>query len=150
MPGPPGLHYGGATGLLSINGLPMQNPAWCVLNCLPMVAKTTVRGGDVVIPGTAGRLPVEREVDAASHSLPMAISGWRNYVNGVYANPWNGLQQNIATLNTLVGHNYFCPMIIGGMTLYANLIVEGIIIGSNVGPVARAVLNVTLPDGAFG
>lgn len=142
-------------GSLTINGVSMSTPAWKILDLAPLWFPPDVRGGNVVIPGVAGRHAYPRRVDETTYRLPMLVYHGYDRTGSTYADPSNGLQTNVAYLYT----NVVAPTI--GTTVAAVLTLpSGSTQGANVqvqlemsdhygNSATKAVLHVTVPAGRF-
>lgn len=113
-----GLVGYGCTGALIINTVPMNCPSWDITNLTPLWAEFTVRGDDRRIPGVAGVIPYKRRMDVTEHALEMVIIGGADRTGASNANPWVGLENNIAYLRT----NVVDPTMTGNGTRAATLV----------------------------
>ncbi len=90
------------TGRLSIEGtsgwLLMHGPAWNVLDCLDLWVEANKRGQDRLLPTTAGVVAYKRRTTATDHLLSLAVCGDCDRNGVTNADPWVGLQANLAYL----------------------------------------------------
>lgn len=145
-------------GTLTINGVLMHCPAWNVIRLVPLWLTPSVRGGpNRPIPGIAGRVAYRRRIDETVHSLPMMVSGLRDRTGAINANPWAGLEANIAYLranvvdptNATDGTRAATLVMPSGATRTANIQVIGMTEGNVVMYVQKFTLDVIIPAGAF-
>lgn len=150
------INVGTATGELTINGVNMHTPAWCMLNLLPLWLPNRMRGTNVTIPEAAGTLPQRYRIDESSYSLAMAIGGHQDKDGGWYADPWVGLQANLEWLHVyLLDPPLDSPTVPAelvmpdGNTMSADVQVRGILPGVNIRQQLRATLELLVPHGRF-
>lgn len=145
-------------GVLTINGVSMHCPAWNVVRLTSLWLTPTVRGGpNRAIPGITGRRAYRRRIDETAHSLPMLVSGVRDRTGAIQANPWVGLQVNIAYLranvvdptNATDGTRAATLLMPDGTTRTANVEVIGMTAGEAVMYVQKFTLDLVIPAGAF-
>lgn len=71
-------------GSLTINGVSMHTPAWCVTDLSELWGSFEYRGSNRVIPGRRGRKPYVRRPDETRYSFPMVIGGYADQNGDVY------------------------------------------------------------------
>lgn len=157
-----GLSGYGCTGTLTINAISLNCPAWDITDLTSLWAEVAQRGEDRRIPGVAGVIAYRRRNDVTEHSLAMVISGDVDSTGAPYANPWVGLETNIAALRTNVvdptnltdGTRPAILTMPSGATRTANVHVLGLRLSEAQGvdgvhAYAFAALTVSIPLGAF-
>lgn len=77
---------------------PMRCPGWWLLDMSPLWGFPAQRGENLVIPGAQGRRPNPRRLDQAIYVMPIHIIGEVNVSGGTYANPLQGLYENLRWL----------------------------------------------------
>lgn len=145
-------------GSLTIAGVSMHTPAWDVVDLVPLWVTPTVRGGpNRAIPGISGRRSFQRRFDETAHSLRMIVHGEVNRLGVPQANPWAGLQANIAYLRANVvdptgatdGTRAATLAMPDGSTRTANIVVLGMTPGEFVKYVRKFTLDILIPAGGF-
>lgn len=143
----------------SFPAIPMNTPAWEVLDYSSLYEQAPTVGGNRVIPGAPGRLPILREYDEASISLPLVVFGGADYEDAPYADTRIGVRANLeflrdnvlALAGTSDGTRPVTFTKYDGSTITGDVIVESPLqIGTDLGPAAvRAVLRLVIPAGAL-
>lgn len=106
----PALANYASEGILTINSVVLNTPAWHVggdeegegslLQLWGMMAAR--RGEDRIVPGFAGRIAYKKRVDATPFTLRATIIGDVNSSGVAYSDDRVGLQTNLATWITLI------------------------------------------------
>lgn len=153
------LEVAKADGILTIDNVAMQCPAWAVLNVNLLWGPADQRGEDLLIPGRPGRLPNPRRIDATKVQLRMVIDGRVDRTGA----PWpqgerEGLRRNLLFLRT----NVTDPTNVGdgtrtarlatpdrALTLTGAVTVENLRLGDRVGPLWKALLELSIPAGVL-
>lgn len=145
-------------GSLTIAGVSMHGPAWDVVDLVPLWLTPTVRGGpNRAIPGIAGRRSFQRRIDETAVSLPMLVQGEVDRLGVAQANPWAGLQANVAYLRANVvdptgltdGTRAASLLMPNGTTRTASVVVLGMTPGAFVKYVRKFTLDILIPAGGF-
>lgn len=102
-------------GTLTLNGVNMTGPAWQVCDLYLLWQDADQRGTDRIIPGTPGVLSYPRRANETTYTLPLVVTGYCNQSGTPYSNPYEGLQTNVAYLQT----NVTQPVITGAGTVAA-------------------------------
>lgn len=89
-------------GSITIDGVAMNCPAWTLPDLSALWGTEDVRGADRLIPGTAGVKPYQRRATVTHYSLPFLVTGQVTVSGGVNADPYQGLQTNMAYLQSNV------------------------------------------------
>lgn len=149
-------------GNLTVGSLDLRTPAWWLFDLLPLWNYGPVRGADVIVPLANFGQSRRRRGDIASYSLRMIIVGAVDEDGVANADPWDGLQANIATLRA--GLDPYQGTYTGGRTatlLMPNGATRTALVHTNLevgetpdaaGPdqvVVPAVLDLVLPEGPF-
>ena len=91
-----GITNYGCTGLLTVNGLLLNCPAWDLVDLTDLWMGADLRGDDVVIPhkddGVQAR---RRRITATQYSLPGVMDGSVTTTGVENSDPWEGLQAHI-------------------------------------------------------
>jgi hypothetical protein len=155
----PKLTYNTAAGDLTISSVPMNGPAWKVLNLYVLQQPADQRGDDRLIPGSAGVLPLRRRDTVTRHSLQMLISGTHDRTGAAVADKFEGLQANVDYLiaNVVVptgatdGTRSAVLTMPDGTTRTEPIHVIGMQFGdlSLDGSWMKAVLEISIPSGRF-
>lgn len=142
-------------GTLTIDGVAMQRLAFAVLDLWPLLDGPDQRGDDTRIPGRPGVLSNPRRADATTRSLRMVIDGTYD-LNGVLAADARTqvletvlfLRQNVSDPTyTDDGTRTATIVLRNGTTLQGPVTVGPLRIGDQSGPIARATLQITMPEG---
>lgn len=145
-------------GTLTINSIPLNTPAWGVLDLSELWgSQPPLRGNNVVIPGAVGTRAYPRRFDQSVWSLHMIISGFVDDMGVEYADEEVGLETNLAYLQTNVIDPPTPPtatrsaslLTPSGNTLTADVQVTGFDRGAKNLGLMRAVLELTIPGGRF-
>lgn len=94
----------GCLGVLTIDGVALNGPAWDIPNLSSLWSAATVRGSSIVMPTAAGRRSNPNRLDEHTEDLLIVVNGLANR-NGVAepsGDPWQGLQSNLDDLWSLV------------------------------------------------
>jgi len=155
----PKLTYNTAAGDLTISSVPMNGPAWKVLNLHVLQQPADQRGDDRLIPGSAGVLPLRRRDTVTRHSLQILITGTHDRTGAAVADRFEGLQANIDYLRTNVvaptgtgdGTRSAVLTMPDGTTRTEPIHVTGMQFGdvSLDGSWMKAVLEISIPSGRF-
>lgn len=148
----------GCNGTLTIGGVLMNTPAWDVPLLTKLWFAFEQRGESLLIPHAAGRRSTPRRMDETVHDLTFLMNGNVNRLGVPFANPWQGLQTNLAYLQT----NVFQPVTVWPGTRAATMtmptgaprtaaVVAELIEASPVNDpeYAEFVLRLTIPAGMF-
>ena len=137
----------------SIIAIPLNTPAWEVLDYGPMYEIGNIVGEDRVVPGTTGRIAVAREIDEMKVQLQMNVYGARDHENTLHSTKPIGLRTNLAFLRD----NLIKRKIARGVTFYpqyggtqsGTVYVDDWRVGPSLqnGGMCRAVLSITIPAG---
>lgn len=163
----PGLKTSTAGGLLTINSVSLNTPAWIITNLVDLQLGAELRGQDRIIPHAAGVVPYPRRFTVTERHLPMLISGDVDRFGTQQSNVHQGLQANLTYLrtnvldppNTTTSLRAAVLTLPTGATRAANVHVLGLDIGDQYfgqhvmrggqGYVLRAVLRLSIPAGVF-
>lgn len=142
-----------------LDGLPLQTAAWTHHNLWELWSGPAVRGGDVVIPGTAGARAERRVVDAWKTTLELSILG--DYTPdgavvapaGVRAQLW----ANVAALRAVTdppatgnGAKMLRLHAPGAVVVSSWVQVERFQLGGEIGPMgAKATIDLVILNGAL-
>lgn len=152
-----GIDVAAATrdGTLVIDGVQMARKAFAVLDLWPLLDGPEQRGEDTRIPGRPGVLSNPRRADTTTRSLRMVIDGrWR--VDGTASDDprtqvWTTvryLRTNVADPTYLTdGTRTVTITLRDGTVLSGACTVGPLRLGEQAGPVVRATLQITMPDG---
>lgn len=142
-------------GALSIDGVVMARPAFAVLDVWPLLQGPEQRGDDTRIPGRPGVLSNPRRADAATITLRLIIDGTYR-VDGTLASDPRAqvlttslyLRQYV-TDPTYVGDGTRTATVVtaSGLTFSGPVTVGPLRIGEQGGPLARATIQITMPEG---
>ncbi len=142
-------------GTLTISGVEMVNtPCWYT-DVRPLWDSATVRGTDRILPGVTGVISYQRRWTVTKLNLPMVISGFVDRAGSIYNNPFVGLQINQAFLiNNVVeptgtnpGTRTATLTMPDSSTRTGPIHVETLRFGNQAGPLALAVLVISVPGG---
>lgn len=143
-------------GELEIDGISLHTPAWCITDCIQLWLPNATRGQNVIIPGANGKRAYPMRRDEANYSLPMAITGYVDEFGDRYADPWDGLQYNIAFLYAnLVDVTIYANTLPATLTMpdlsvrTAEVQIRGLNLGDQPAPLRRATLELVVPSGRF-
>lgn len=143
-------------GVLTIDGLLMHRPAFAVVDVTPLWEGPEQRGDDLTIPGRPGALANPRRADKSKRQLRMLIDGRYDVAGTEVGDPIANLYVVRTYLRTHVsdptnlgdGTRALVLTVPSGPTLHGSAHLS-ITFGSQAGPVMRALLEVSLPDGAL-
>ncbi len=94
----------GCTGRLTLNGVPMHNPAFVTPLLSRLWFDREYRGENVVSPGLDGRRSNPRRYDEVQIAIPIYINGLVNVAGDVYADAFDGVQDNIEFITNRITH----------------------------------------------
>ena len=142
-------------GVLTIDGVAMQRPAWAVLDVTPLWLGPDQRGDDLVIPGRPGALPNPRRAATTARTLRMIIDGQYDPAGVWQSDPRAQLRRNIAYLREHVsdptyigdGRRTITLVTPDGVTYTGQVHVGPLQLGDQVRGLARAALPITITDG---
>lgn len=136
----------------------MHTPAWCCVDLTPLWAGADTRGGNVMLPGSAGTFAYPRRKDETDYQLPLAISGVTDQTGLLAADARTQLYTNITYLRT----NVINPPDASTATRSATLTLpDGITVltaevqvvkfqqGEHLGPIVKAMMTIRIPAGQF-
>lgn len=108
----PAIDYDTCHGTLTIDGVEMvENPAWSMLDLSALLWSPEQRGTDLPLPrGTI--LPRPRRLDTTVLPFPFVVVGSVDLDGDAYADPYVGLQTNLAYLMS----NVLEPTLVGDGT----------------------------------
>lgn len=147
----------GCNGVLSIDGVLLNCPAWDIVDLSDLWLGGDIRGDDRLLPGVGGVIAYPRRFTVTRHSLPMAIDGSVDQLGQENADPWVGLQDHIEYLRA----NVVDPTGVGdgtrpavlqmpdGTGRYADVHVLRLIKGDIVEGRLLATLEISIPAGVF-
>lgn len=143
---------------LEIASIPLATPAWVVLDLLPLLDGTDVRGSDRLLPGVNGVKPYRRRNTVSVRTLELVIFGDEDQEGEPYSNHMDGLELNILYLRD----NLLAPEESGDGTVSAVLhLTGGSVLTADVHVLpplkvrqvaygmARGVLDISIPAGEF-
>lgn len=108
----------GCTGILTVDGLALNTPAWDVPSLVRLWMEASERGDNKALAGVAaGQRGNPRRLDVAEFDLAFAITGDATSAGVANLDPWLGLQTNLDALYTAV----FAPVTTGRGTRAATL-----------------------------
>lgn len=99
----------GCTGTLTIDGYPLNTPAWDIPNLVRLWAEASVRGENKLLPGAPGRRSYPTRLDQTEHDLAFFIYGNTDLDGSLNTEPWVGLQTHLDDLWS----NVFAPVTVG-------------------------------------
>lgn len=145
------------SGALEINGVSMHTYAWTVVDVTQLWMGAEIRGQDRLLPTTPGVIPYRRRMTVTRFSLPMVIVGHVDQYNTPYADPWEGLEDNIDFLRawvvdpTNVGDGTVPAELTmpSGSTRTADVHVLALTLGEVSRARLRATLEISIPEGVF-
>ncbi len=143
-------------GTLEIDSIPMTCPAWTVTNVYVLWQPAPARGENLGIGGMPGRYTMPRRRDEVQRTLEMVVTGTCDQSGVKTADPYIGLEVNLAYLND----NVFSTgdyMVAGTAALTmpsgdvrtGPIQVEEVTYGIELGVVSLVTVNVTLPEGVL-
>lgn len=155
------VHYG-KTGILTINGLVLNCPAWDIPDLTPLRANLAQTGRNALIAGVAGSRAKRRRYAEVEYQLPGFIIGHADKTGAVVSDALAGLLANQAELVTSLvdpvadagADHVDASWVYGAMTLGAEVqceLVFGSVTGTPSWSKSRApfVLRLTVPAGRF-
>lgn len=112
----------GCDGILTINSIPLNGPAWDIPVLGPLLFEHAIRGDNQLLPGAAGRRSYPRRVDQADHILHLTVNGYVDSAGTAYTATQTaqgiGMHLNLETLWTGV----FSPITTGPGTRAATYV----------------------------
>ena len=143
-------------GTLSLGGVSMNRDAWSVLNIGSLWEPAPKRGENLLIPFRPGRMQLARMRDQRTDTLDLLVVGTVDVTGVPTADPYEGLEANIDWLNDNV-FDYAETMFSFSATLTkpsgiqwgAQLQIESVKFGWEVGVACTATIDYTLPEGRF-
>lgn len=63
-------------GALTVGGVLMHTPAWCLPDLSPLWSSFTLRGNNRLLPHRRGRKPYPRRIDETHLSFPLIVTGY--------------------------------------------------------------------------
>ena len=142
---------------LDIDGVPIQTPAWQLLNFEKLLGGPAVRGSNRIIPGSPGVRPKRRRATEKTLSLEVFIDGAFDWEGDPHSDPETGLIANIQYLREHVTDpisgdsvRLATAYIKDEFVMTADIQVVSFDIGEHVGTSAvNATIDIALLDGAF-
>lgn len=89
-------------GTATIDGTSLNCPAWNFKDYVDLWLPGDVRGSDVIMPGSPGVRAMRRRETVTRRALDGAICGEVDMAGIPYADPWEGLEENINDLRSLI------------------------------------------------
>lgn len=117
----------GIDGILTINTVPMNCPAWDVPLLAKMWVEHAVRGENQLLPGAPGRRSYPRRVDQKDHTLHLTVLGWVNVSGTPYS--LTDVKSGMAMYTNLqyLWNNVFAPVTTGrGIRAATLLLPDGV------------------------
>lgn len=164
MPGGYCVGQYGIDGILTINSVPLNCPAWDIPLLMPLLYEHSIRGDNLVLPGAPGRRSYPRRLDQADHTLHLTINGWVDHTGTAYTalqtNQGIGMAANLDYL----WDNVFAPVTTGRGTYPATWVladaVTTVVADVQVSPLRRVgddfnvfeqdfTFTLTIPSGMF-
>ena len=100
-----GLSNYDCEGVLSLNSVSMNRPAWAVVGddrgaggLFQLLTTVDIRGNDRTIPGSAGVIPFRRRTTVSRYSFRLIVTGEVDSTGAVNADPVLGLVNNLEYL----------------------------------------------------
>jgi len=142
---------------ITIDGVPLNTPAWIVTDTSDLLNGAPNRGGDIIVPGKRGTVARRRNLDATEVVLPLVIFGDRATDGTPYSDVRQGLLENIDALKKALRPNYArqdgtreLVAVIGGSTRYARVHTSVDMQLTAAGPgAARGTITITIPGGVL-
>lgn len=161
MPGVPTraeyLSFDAIVGPPAFPAIPMNSPAWDVLDYAALYDGPPLVGEDRAIPGaTVPRIAIGREIDESVVALRLVIYGDRSYDDVPYADPRVGVRANVEFLRsnlllppgTADGSRPVTFHRLDGTTDVGSVVVAGPLDAVPAGPTSvRGVLRLAIPAG---
>ena len=144
-------------GSLSISGIALGGPAWCVTDLSPLYETAEVRGTDRLLPSAAGVVAYPRRATVTRVDLNMVIAGgfdrfgvaYTDTKRGLYLN-WKFLVDNlVASPGGATGTRSAVLTTPALTTLSGSVHVQRLRPGITPGPYMLAVLELSIPAGAL-
>lgn len=152
----------GCTGILTINSIALNCPAWDIADLTPLWIEASQRGQDRLLPGVAGVIPYRRRLTVTEHVLEIVIVGDSTSTGTPVADAWDGLQANVEALragvvdptNTGDGTRSATLLMPNGATRTASIHVLGMRVArvegaDGVFSVLNGALTISIPTGRF-
>jgi hypothetical protein len=149
------LNPASCNGLLTVNGVSMHTPAWCMVDLGDLWFPAKTRGSNVLIPGAVGRRAYPVRADETTYSLPMLISGVVDQLGGPYPDAMVGLERNLVELAAVFVPDPNVATVSASLTMPSGAVrtaevqIVGVKLGKQVGPVVRAIVEMVVPAGSF-
>ena len=142
-------------GTLWISGVLMMRPAFAVLDVWPLIQGPDQRGEDTVVPGRPGVLSNPRRATSTTVQLRMVIDGEREVDGSVAEDPRAQVWETVKYLRAFVADPTYLTdgtrtarlVLRNGDELEGPVTVGPLRLGEQGGPIARAALTVTMPQG---
>lgn len=142
---------------ITIDGIPLNTPAWIVTDASDLLNGAPSRGADILIPGRRGTLARRRSMDATEVLLPVVVFGDKSPNGTPYADVRQGLLENLDALKKALRPNYGrtdgtreLVAVIGGQTRTARVHTSVDFQLTAAGPgAARGVITITIPSGVL-
>lgn len=144
---------------LDIDGTPLATPAWEVIagGLLPLLQGPDVRGSDRLLPGVPGVIAYKRRATVTKRVIPLVIFADTDVEGEPYADSMEGLVANIDYLRANVsdptgvgdGTRTATLHLKDGSTRSGPVHVEALELGGDDDQGVRAVLQLSLPEGAL-
>lgn len=142
-------------GALTVNGLVLHCPAFCVVDVTDLWLGPGLRGEDLLIPGRQGRVPKPKRRDVTERSLPMVIDGSVAIDGTPYTNDRAGLRATLFYLRANLGEgmpvtaSLSPPPGTAGPGQSGTVHVMSITPGQKTGSLWNATLDLSIPNGAL-
>lgn len=146
------------TGHLTINGINMHTPAWCIVDLIELWMPPKTRGVNIVIPHVSGTRARPYRITETDYSLPMMISGAVDQFGapdaaGVMARLWKNmkyLHDNVTDPPTAPTATVPASLLMpDATTLTADVQVIGMTLGYHIAELTKATLDIRIPAGRF-
>lgn len=96
----------GCYGSMVIDAFPLNCPGWDLTGYQATWAEFAIRTDTVILPTTSGQRSYPGRVDQSEYEMTLYVNGEANSIGEPYANPWQGLYNNIQQL----WNNAFAPV----------------------------------------
>lgn len=139
-----------------LDAVPLRTPGWRALDLTPLYGIGPRIGENRPIPGVAGRLAVDHEIDELRVALPMRFTGAKDREGNTHTDPFDGVLANLLYFRKHVVD--YLPTRSGTLTRRDVGTVTGTVVVDgweyNVDPrsggdVILAVLRLTVPAGSL-
>lgn len=88
----------GCLGILTIDGIEFNGPAWDVPNPTRLWFGHAVQGDSITLPRIQGARSNPTRLAEVEHDLYFVINGGSDEAGVPFSDPWEGLETNLATL----------------------------------------------------